>query len=178
MTLAERQTTRITSNAQERSDVPEPDPAMRYAPLATTFAVGASALTHLATRRRRRDPDALEFVEAVLATFFLARLIAHEKAGSVVREPFVEPIPGTDPADGHGDLKQPTGGRLRYSIGELVTCTRCLGPWAAAAVTFSQAFAPEHARVGTRVLALAGANIIVQAAHAAACKAANREAGS
>lgn len=162
---------------QERARFPDPDPARRYAPLAVAFSIGGGALTHIAARRARRDPGALELAESILATFFLARVVAHEKIGSVVREPFVEPIPGSDPADGHGELKQPTGGRVRYTVGELVTCTRCLGPWAASAVTFSQVFAPNHARVGTRVLALAGANIIVQAAHAAVCKAADREAG-
>lgn len=178
MTTTERTPTRIGATKHERPEIPEPNPALRYAPLASTFAVGASVLTHLSTRRKRPDPTALEFVEALFATFFLARFIAHEKAGSVVREPFVEPVPGSDPADGHGEFKRPTGGRLRYSIGELVTCTRCLGPWAASAVTFSHAFAPKHARLGMRVFALAGANIIVQSAHAAVCKAANREAGN
>lgn len=151
------------------------NPGIRYAPLATAFAISASALAHQAIRRDREPPGGLELGESILATYFLARLVAKERIGSVLREPFVEPAPGTDPADGHGEAKQPTGDGLRRSIGELVTCTRCLGPWAAAALTFGQAFAPRHARIATRILALAGANTLVQAAHAATTTVANRE---
>src|SRR4051794_34576675 len=102
----------------------------------TVFSVSAAALSHAAARRDRKPPGGLELAEAVLATFYLARTIAHEKVGAVVREPFVEPKPGTDPDDAHGDVKRPTGEGLRYSVGELVTCTRCVGPWAASALTF------------------------------------------
>lgn len=150
-------------------------PARRYAPFVTAFTVLASVLAHEAARRDREPHGgALEFTESALATFFVARMIAHEKTGSVLREPFVEPVPGTDPADGHGATKQPAGSGLRHGIGELVTCTRCLGPWAAAAITFGQAFAPGHARVATRIMALSGANVLVQAAQEAVSNAANR----
>lgn len=157
--------------------VPEEAPtsaARRYAPLMAAFSVGAGALTHAAARRGRPEPTALELTESALATFFLARMIAKEKIGAVVREPFVQPAPGTDPADAHADTKQPVDGGIRGSIGELILCTRCLGPWAASAVTFANALAPRHGRVATRLLALAGANILAQAAQTNMAEAANR----
>ena len=149
-------------------------PARRYAPLMGAFSLGASVLTHVAARRGRAEPTPLELTEAVLATFFLARMVAKEKIGAVVREPFVEPAPGTDPADAHADAKQPVDGGIRGSIGELILCTRCLGPWAAAAVTFGNALAPRHGRVATRLLALAGANILAHAAQTNMAESANR----
>lgn len=152
----------------------ETNPAQRYLPLMGCFSVAAALLTHMAARRPGAPRGALEFTESALATFFLARLIAKEKIGAVVREPFVEPAPGTDPADARGDAKRPAGEGIRYSIGELVTCTRCLGPWAASIVTFSEAFAPVHARVARRLLALAGANILAQAAQTSMAETANR----
>lgn len=157
---------------------PGENPGRRYAPLVSGFAVAASALTHVAVRRDRRPPGGLELAESALATFFLARLVAHEKVGAVVREPFVEPAPGTDPADARGASKQPTGDGLRRTMGELVTCTRCLGPWAASIITFGQAFAPRHAALATRVLALAGVNVLAQASQAALTSVANRDRGS
>ncbi|MCW2921321.1 MAG: hypothetical protein JWL76_1195 [Thermoleophilia bacterium] len=148
--------------------------ARRYAPVMGAFSIGAGLLTHVATRRGRTDANALELTEAALATFFIARMVAKEKIGAVVREPFVQPAPGTDPADAHADAKQPVEGGIRGSIGELILCTRCLGPWAAAAVTFGNALAPQHGRVATRLFALAGANILAQAAQTNLAEAANR----
>lgn len=145
----------------------------RYVPLASTFTLLASALTHAAARRNRAPAGALELTESALATFFIARVVAHERVGSVVREPFVEPVPGADPADASGANHRPAGEGLRRSVGELITCTRCLGPWAASIVAFGQVFAPRHGRILTRVLALAGANTMLQAAHTAATNCAN-----
>ncbi|MCW2956799.1 MAG: hypothetical protein JWO69_1668 [Thermoleophilia bacterium] len=141
------------------------DPALarRYAPFAAVFAVIFVGLMHAAARRGTKEPHAVELEEAVLATFFITRLVAREKIGSVVREPFVKPAPGTDPADAHGEAKEPAGTGVRYAIGELLTCTRCLGPWAAALITSGQVIAPRQARVATRVLALAGANNLLHA---------------
>ena len=33
-----------------------------------------------------------------------------------------------------GDDKRPKGRRLRYAVGELMTCTRCMGAWSALAL--------------------------------------------
>jgi hypothetical protein len=151
------------------------DPAVRYAPYFVVFGGMMTALSHLAARREPRQRDALELAETMLATFFLTRVVAREKVGAPIREPFVEPMPGEDPADAKGDTKQAAGTGLRRTTGELLTCPRCLGPWTAAALTCGAVFAPKHARNVTRILALAGANSFLHAAHAAVCAAANRD---
>lgn len=153
---------------------PNASPAQRYGLLMSVFGAAAAGLTHVAVRRRTERPDGLELTESILATFFLARMVAKEKIGAVVREPFVEPAPGTDPDEVDAAAKQPTGTGIRQSVGELILCTRCLGPWAAAIVTFTNALAPSHGRVATRLLALAGANIMAQAAQTGMAEAANR----
>ncbi len=56
------------------------------------------------------------------ATFALSKLVVQEKVETWVRQPFLE-----ERADG----KRPRGRRLRYAVGELLNCTRCMGAWSA-----------------------------------------------
>lgn len=154
---------------------PAPSAGRRYAPFAVAYGLLTFGLLRTAARRDQLQPDALELTEAAFATFFLARAVAREKIGAVVRDPFVEPAPGTDPADAHGEAKQPAGSGLRYGIGELLTCTRCLGPWAASLLTIGHVAAPRHTRVATRVMALAGINTLLHALFAVVTRAANRD---
>lgn len=53
------------------------------------------------------------------------------------------------------------------AIGELVTCTRCAGTWAAAGLTWTQVLAPRFGRILTWTLAAGGLNDFLQAASAA-----------
>lgn len=152
------------------------DVVARYAPLMAGFSAATAVLVRLAARRGASPGGPLELTETALAAFYVTRVIAKEKVGAVVRHPFVEPHPDADPADPHGEAKQPTGDGLRRSIGELVTCTRCLGPWAGAALTVGQAFAPRSAPLVTRILALAGANSLLQASQTLLAESANRQA--
>ena len=56
------------------------------------------------------------------ATFALSKLLVHEKAETWLRQPFLE-----ESAEG----RRPRGRRLRYAVGELMNCTRCMGAWSA-----------------------------------------------
>ena len=56
---------------------------------------------------------------------------------------------------------------MEQAIGELVTCSRCVGTWAAAGLAFSQILAPRTGRLLTWSLAAAGANDFLQAAFTA-----------
>jgi hypothetical protein len=79
----------------------------------------------------------------------------------VIREPFVE-------ADGPGGAEEPVAsGDLRQAIGELVTCSRCVGTWAAAGLVTTQVLAPRVGRLLTWSLAAAGINDFLQAGFAA-----------
>ena len=90
-----------------------------------------------------------------LATFALADVIAHEKVSTWLREPFV-----VESGD-HRPLG-PAGSGLRYAVGELLTCTRCVGTWSALGLVGLRTASPPIGRLATTVLAVAGANDILQ----------------
>ena len=113
----------------------------------------------LAARERAGEQEpiaAAELVPMGAATFALAKVIAKEKIGTWVREPFVEHAPDHSPVE-------PRGRRLRRAVGELVTCTRCAGAWSALAVVGLRAVAPPAGRMVTAVLATSAINDFLQA---------------
>jgi hypothetical protein len=126
-----------------------------YAALNAVYAallVGVLAGTR---GRVREDPiEQRELIPIAMATFALAKVIAREKIGSWVREPFVEVENGE---------RRPRGTRLRRAVGELVTCTRCVGAWSALAVVGLRAADPATGKTVTNVLAASAANDWLQA---------------
>ena len=92
-----------------------------------TFVGGlavAGALAHLLDRDPR-EHDALDLVVLGAATFKAARTISRDEVTSFIREPFVE---------GEARRRRRAAvetGDLRQAIGELVTCSRCVGTWVA-----------------------------------------------
>jgi Protein of unknown function (DUF1360) len=95
-----------------------------------------------------------------LATFALSKLIAKEKVETWVREPFVEETP-------HG--RRPKGSGLRYAVGELLTCTRCVGAWSSLGLVALRVTRPREAKVVTAVLATSAVNDFLQAGFAWVC---------
>ena len=139
-------------------------PYRAYATIMGTFAAGlaaSGAVAHLLDRDVR-DNDALDLVVLGLATFKAARTISRDEVTSFLREPFVE-------GQAHeGDGEEPVEtGDMRQAIGELVTCSRCIGTWVAAGLGTSQLLAPRFGRLLTWSLAAAGANDWLQAGFAA-----------
>lgn len=67
----------------------------------------------------------------------------------------------------HGEGEEPVEGGMEQAIGELVTCTRCIGTWAAAGVVTTQILAPRFGRLLTWSLAAAAINDWLQAGFAA-----------
>ncbi|HEX5585589.1 DUF1360 domain-containing protein [Gaiella sp.] len=134
-----------------------------YASIVGVFTGGLAAAGALA-RMLDRDPredTALDLVVLAAATFKAARTISSDEVTSFLRAPFVEGEAhegGEDPKE-TGDLKQ--------AIGELVTCSRCIGTWAAAGLATAQILAPRTGRMLTWSLAAAGANDFLQATFAA-----------
>src|SRR6185437_3412180 len=101
------------------------------------------------------------------ASFKAARSLTSDNVTSFVREPFVR---------GHaheGDEQPLETGDFRQAMGELVTCSRCGGTWAAAGLAVSQILAPRFGRLLTWSLAAAGANDWLQAGFAALTSKAN-----
>lgn len=138
-------------------------PYTAYAAIVGTFAGGLAAAGALG-RLLGRDPQcqtALDLVVLAAATFKAARTLSHDEVTSFVREPFVR---------GHaheGDEEPVESGDLAQALGELVTCSRCVGTWAAAGLATTQVLAPRFGRLLTWSLAAAGANDFLQAGFAA-----------
>jgi hypothetical protein len=65
-------------------------------------------------------------------------------------------------------------GDLRQAIGELVTCSRCIGTWVAAGLASTQIVAPQFGRILSWTLATAGLNDWLQAGFAALTNKANQ----
>jgi hypothetical protein len=134
-----------------------------YGAIMGAFVGGLAAAGGLA-RLLDRDPrenTTLDLVVLGLASFKASRTIARDEVTSFLREPFVEGAAhegGEDPVE-TGDLRQ--------AIGELVTCSRCIGTWVAAGLAGTQIIAPRFGRLLTWTLATGGLNDWLQAGFAA-----------
>src|SRR5829696_7587034 len=148
-----------------------PTQASDYALLSTTYG---ALLAGTAISGRRRDPIAAAEIPALAAaTFTLSKLIVHEKVETWIRQPFVEERPDGD--------KRPRGRRLRFAVGELLTCTRCTGAWTALALVGLRLHAPSTARTVNTVLAASAGNDFLHAGFSWICARAStqeREASS
>jgi len=126
--------------------------------LEAVFAAGMAGLIALTIRRERDGTPSIpreELVVLAMATFTLSDVLAKEKISTWLREPFVQE--GAD----HKPIR-PEGDGLRYAFGELLTCTRCIGTWSALGLVTLQTASPAAGRATARVLALAGANDLMQ----------------
>ncbi|MFL5955538.1 MAG: DUF1360 domain-containing protein [Gaiellaceae bacterium] len=144
-------------------------PYNAYAGIMGAFVGGlavAGVLAHLLDRDAR-DHNALDLTVLGLATFKAARTISRDEVTSFIREPFVE-------GEAHEGGEDPVGtGDMRQAIGELVTCSRCIGTWVAAGLGTTQILAPRFGRILTWTLAAAGVNDWMQAGFAALTHKAN-----
>ena len=70
----------------------------------------------------------------------------------------------------------PKGTGLRYAVGELLTCTRCVGVWSALGLTALRVTRPREARVVNAVLGASAINDVAQAGFTWLCSRANAPA--
>jgi hypothetical protein len=144
-------------------------PYAAYAGIMSTFA-GSLAVAGAVAKLLDRDPrehSALDLALLGLATFKASRTVSRDEVTSFLREPFVA---------GHAKegAEEPVAtGDLRQAIGELVTCSRCIGTWIAAGLAGTQIIAPQFGRLLTWTLATAGANDFLQAGFGALTSKAN-----
>jgi hypothetical protein len=142
----------------ERAD----PPYSSYAAIAGTL-LGGLTLSAALARALGRDPrelTALDLATLAGATFKASRTISRDRVGTFLREPFVE-------GEADGDEEQPAGEGLQRAIGELVTCTRCVGVWVAAGLGSAQVLTPRFGRLLTWTLAAGAANDFLQTAFVA-----------
>jgi hypothetical protein len=131
-----------------------------YAALSAGWASMLGAVL-IAARDKGEDPvPATEIVPLGVATFALAKLVAKEKVAAEIREPFVEE---TD------DGRRPRGSGLRYAVGEMLTCTRCVGFWSSLGLVGLRVLRPREARVVTTVLAVSAVNDVAQSSFSWLC---------
>jgi hypothetical protein len=140
-----------------------PTEATDYAALSALYGA-LLGTTAIAARGREPIPRG-ELPVIAAATFTLSKLIVHEKVESWIRMPFVDERP---------DGRRPKGRRLRYAVGELLTCTRCTGAWTALALVGLRLSAPATARTVTSVLAVSAGNDLMHAGFSWLCGNAER----
>jgi Protein of unknown function (DUF1360) len=146
----------------------ERPPYRSYAAIVGTFT-GLLAAAGALGRLLDRDPQcqtALDFAVLGAASFKAARTLSHDEVTSFIRQPFVR-------GHAHGGGEEPVSGGMEQAIGELVTCTRCVGTWAAAGLASTQILAPRFGRLLTWSLGAAAVNDFLQAAFAALTARAN-----
>lgn len=137
-----------------------PTEAADYAALTTIYG---ALLGAVAVSARGREPVPRgEVPMLAAATFALSKLIVHEKVESWLREPFVDE-----------ERRRPKGRRLRYAVGELLTCTRCTGAWTALGLVALRLHAPATGRTVATVLAASAGNDMLHAGFQWLCAGAN-----
>ena len=147
-----------------------PTEATDYAALTALYG-GLLGAVAASSRKRDLVPRA-EVPVLAAATFALSKLIVHEKVETWIRSPFV---------DERDEGTRPKGRRLRYAVGELLTCTRCTGAWTALALVALRLHAPEAGRTVSTVLAASAGSDLLQAGFSWLCAGANtgkQEAGT
>lgn len=130
-----------------------PTEPIDYALLSAVYGGLLGALA-LGARGQETEPLAgRELVPLGVATFALSRTIVNEKVEAWIRRPFVDEEAG-----------RPKGRRLRYAVGELLSCTRCTGTWSALALVGLRVARPPAGRTVTAVLSAAALNDFLQSA--------------
>ena len=163
-----RDTQAVTGTAQKPRAVASPHGA--YATIMGAFVGGLGAAGALA-RSLDRDPrenTTLDLAVLGMATFKAARTITRDEVTSFLREPFVEgeAYDGEDETPTHDT-------ELKQALGELVTCTRCVGTWLGAGLASMQILAPRTGRLLTTVLAAGALNDVLLAGFTAVTAKAN-----
>ena len=132
---------------------------------AALSAIYGALLAGTAVSARGRGPIPTgELPALAAASFALSKLVVHEKVESWVRRPFVDER-----------RRKPKGRRLRYAVGELLTCTRCTGAWSALGLVALRSHAPAAGRTVTAVLAASAGNDLLQATFTYLCAHATAE---
>jgi hypothetical protein len=155
------------------SEVPGRPPYASYAALLGSFVVGLGFASRLSRPERELRP--IDLASLGLATFKAARTLSHDEVTSFLRQPFVV----EEAHEGEGET--PAGTGMQQAIGELVTCTRCVGTWVAAGLASTLAVAPRFGRLLVWSLDAAAVNDFLQAGFVALTEKSNeleeRQAG-
>ena len=131
-----------------------PVSATDYAALSAGWGALLGAVLVAARDKGDEPVRSTEVLPLGLAAFALSKLVAKEKVDAWVREPFVEE---------HPEGRRPKGTGVRYAVGEMLSCTRCVGVWSALGLTALRVTRPREARVVNAVLGASAINDVAQA---------------
>ena len=149
-------TDQVTYPPQHEPEDRPPEP-VDYADINAVFGTLLTAVVDTTRKNAREDPiTGRELIPISAATFALAKVIAKEKVATWVREPFVEQTADHKP-------QHPRGERLQHAIGELMTCTRCVGAWSALGLVGLRTLSPPAGRMVTNILVASAINDFMQA---------------
>jgi len=140
----------VVAEPSARQNQSQP-PYRSYAVIMGAFAGGLAVVGALA-RALDRDPQEhtwLDLATLGAASFKASRTISRDEVTSFLREPFVS-------GEAHEGGEEPVAsGDMRQAIGELITCSRCIGTWVAAGLASTQVLAPRFGRLLTWTLGTA-----------------------
>lgn len=133
-----------------REYAPEDDvPLAGYtaAMLIYTAALGGVLLG--LSKRLRQQPSVVEVLMLGMATHKLSRIITKDFVTAPLRAPFTR----RQGKEGAGEVTdEPRGNPLQSSIGYLLTCPFCVGPWLATGLSALLARRPNEGRFVLRML--------------------------
>ena len=155
----------------ERQD---PKEQATYLGLISSFTALAGAFTLYARQSgKTASVGGFDFFLLGLATYRAGKLVAGDKVMEPVRAPFIENKAG-EADEEEVELK---GTGPRRAIGELLSCSTCIGTWVAAFLIYGLKIAPIPTRAIMLILATAGAAEITEKTVGAVSMIAEAQAG-
>lgn len=162
---AEHARERVVEEAREyddRGDVPLPG----YAGSLTAFALAVASVATVGRATGRGLPERYDLTDlalGALATHKFTRLVSKGSVTAPIRAPFTE----FDEPAGSAELNERArGGRVRHTVGELLTCPFCLGQWVGTGYVAGLALAPRPTRAWAAVFAVTGVSDLLQQVYA------------
>ena len=162
---AEHTRERLSEQAREYDDegqVPLPG----YAGSLVAFALAVGTVAAAGRARGRGLPERYDLQDialGALATHKFTRLLAKGSVTSPLRAPFTE----FDEPAGSAELNENArGGRVRHTVGELLTCPFCLGQWVGTGYVAGLSLAPRTSRAWAAVFAVTGVADTLQQVYA------------
>lgn len=123
-------------------------PLVGYAQVMLTYAALLGAALALAGKRRQRT-NPFDLVLLGVGTHKLSRIVTKDFVTAPLRAPFTR----REGTEGAGEVHDaPVGRGLRASLGYLLTCPYCTGPWIAMALGTLLELRPLQARFILRIL--------------------------
>jgi hypothetical protein len=133
-----------------REYAPDDDvPLAGYTAAMLTFAAGLGVVLFGVARRARWQPSILDVALLGVATHKLSRIVTKDFVTAPLRAPFTQ----RHETEGAGEVHdEPRGSGLQSSIGYLLTCPYCVGPWFATGLSGLLAWRPVPTRFVLRML--------------------------